>query len=146
MFKSSKIIGTTIATTGLIVAGLVIGVEYGAVVGIGVVFAGVILASLIKLFTNKKILLAKVAFIFICGFLSRYIVNSVYDVNVLTDFYSAVSIIYYIVFAYFSATINEIFTNYGLNSICNYVYEILSDLYKKCLVNIYSFIVKLGKV
>ena len=56
MIQFAKIIATGIAATDLIV----IAVEYGAAVGIGVVFAAVILAALIKLFSNKKILLAKV--------------------------------------------------------------------------------------
>jgi hypothetical protein len=108
MIQFTKIIATGIAATGLIA----IAVEYGAAVGIGVVFAAVILAALIKLFSHKKILLAKVAFIFICGLSSRYIVNCVYDVNVLTDYFSIVSIIYYIGFTSFSVIIYEIFSNY----------------------------------
>jgi hypothetical protein len=108
MIQFTKIIATGIAATGLIA----IAVEYGAAVGIGVVFAAVILAALIKLFSHKKILLAKVAFIFICGFSSRYIVNCVYGVNVFTDYCSIVSILYYIGFTSFSVIINEIFSNY----------------------------------
>ena len=56
----------------------------------------------------KKVNLKKIFFIFIIGLVSRLVVNNYFEVNVFSDFFNKVSLVYYFLFSCFLVIVNEL--------------------------------------
>lgn len=63
----------------------------------------------------SKVNLSKIIFIFFFGFISRIIINYLYNINVFIDYLHPFSIAYYFVFASFIVFINELFSTFNLS-------------------------------
>jgi hypothetical protein len=70
--------------------------------------------------------LSKILIIFIIGFVSRSIVNYVYDINVFTDNIYSISVIYYTFMAFVSILVHEVVSYFNFPSISYEVFHISS--------------------
>ena len=59
----------------------------------------------------------KILIVFIVGLTSRILVNCIYNVNVFTDYFNTISIIYYMLMSIFIVLIHEIVTLFDINII-----------------------------
>ncbi len=59
----------------------------------------------------------KILIVFIVGLTSRILVNCIYNVNVFTDYFNTISIIYYMLMSIFIVLIHEIITLFDINII-----------------------------
>lgn len=70
--------------------------------------------------------LSKILIIFIIGFVSRSVVNYVYDINVITYNINSISIIYYTFMAFVSILVHELVSYFNFPSISYEVFNISS--------------------
>nr|QWS06181.1 hypothetical protein [Clonostachys rogersoniana] len=101
----------------------------------------------IKSFLNQlftPVNLSKVIIIFIVGIISRYLVNTYFDINVFKDYLTLISLIYYSIFACFIAFIHELFSYFNISIIPNFLIELslyLSNIIKELFIWIISKII-----
>jgi len=108
-----------------------------------------IFAFLINKIFNKSNFI-KFIFIFTIGFSTRVIINYIHNINVYTDYFYNISLIYYICLSVFLILTHEIVEYYQFNiipsffshiylNITNYIYDMLSNLNKSILsIRIYN--------
>ena len=82
----------------------------------------------------------KIIFIFIVGFISRVLVNYIYDVNVFLDYLNVVSLIYYIIMSIFICLIHEIIYFFNINIIPSF--SIINELCN-IIIYIFGFIIRI---
>ena len=68
------------------------------------------LSTLFKIIFNP-LNISKALIIFIFGLVTRILVNSFYDINVLTEYTETISLVYYSIKAFFVVFTNELVTN-----------------------------------
>jgi hypothetical protein len=76
----------------------------------------------------NKLNLNKFLIIFIVGFTSRLFINYIYNVNVFIEYFSKVSIIYYVLMSMFIVLIQEIITYFDINIIPYYLFNYITNL------------------
>jgi hypothetical protein len=79
---------------------------------------------LIRVFNKGN--LSKILIILIIGFVSRSVVNYVYNINVFTDNVFSISVIYYTYMVLVSILVNEVVSYFNFPSISNEVFKISS--------------------
>ena len=91
----------------------------------------------IKSFLNQlftPINLSKIIIIFTIGIISRHLINTYLDINVFKDYLTLASLAYYSAFACFITFIHELFSQFKISIIPNFLVEIgvcLSNLIKE---------------
>ena len=70
----------------------------------------------------------KILIIFIVGFISRILINYIYKINVFTDYFSQISIMYYLSMSIFIVLIHDLITYFEINIIPNYVFYLFSNV------------------
>lgn len=79
-----------------------------------------------KIFTPVN--LTKIIVIFFVGFISRYLVNDYFGVNVFREYLTFISITFYSVFAVFIVFVNEFFSFFDISIIPDFCWTYLSKL------------------
>ncbi len=72
--------------------------------------------------------LSKVLVIFFVGFISRYLINDYFSINVFTEYLTLISVTFYSIFATFVVFIHEYFSFFNISIIPNFIWNILSKL------------------
>lgn len=86
--------------------------------------------------------LSKILIIFVLGFISRLLVNQIYNVNVFVDFVNIVSILYYIFMSVFITCVNTFVDLFGLNIIPTF----LIDFFNYSTSKLGNLVVKLFNI
>ena len=81
--------------------------------------------------------ISKALIIFIFGLVSRILVNSIYDINVFTEYTETISLVYYSIMALFVVFTNELVTYFNFSFISSFhidsLFSFKSKIYLGCL-------------
>jgi|SRR5215469_13552585 len=65
----------------------------------------------------------KILIIFVVGLTSRILINNIYNINVFSDYFNKVSIIYYVLMSIFIVSIREVITYFNINIIPSFIFD-----------------------
>lgn len=83
-------------------------------------------ALLSRIFNKSNI--SKVVIIFSVGLVSRFLVDSYFNINVFIDYLNSISILYYFSMSIFRVFINELASYYDLNIIPSFILHFFNSL------------------